>query len=352
LPGYRPVLGVPAANAAPPRVVHPCPTPAGAGAPAGAARSGEAAAERTWTASDRWRRSCRRCEHANCGIEAPRRRVSVPWAARRNARAAGASRAPLAAVQRGTKGRGPHLRRAAETRGAAAARGTEFSVCIATCWPGFPHRRRTAGETVGTSFFAEAAAMRDGPRGISSRPPGPCRAPALRRSLARPRPRLGRARDRSPAASCAARACAAWRPPAAWWCTRWCCCRWWTTTTAWPRRVAKPHALHPYALCRSRAAARVQDTRKRVVGILLGEVHKGRLDVTNSYAGARPDQATWLGCRRLTPPAAAAAQCRSRRTTATRPSGSWITRTTSRCIACAGASTVRVCARASPRAPC
>ena len=31
---------------------------------------------------------------------------------------------------------------------------------------------------------------------------------------------------------------------------------------------------------------RAQDTRKRVVGILLGEVHKGRLDVTNSYAGA------------------------------------------------------------------
>ena len=29
-----------------------------------------------------------------------------------------------------------------------------------------------------------------------------------------------------------------------------------------------------------------QDTRKRVVGILLGESHKGRLDVTNSYAGA------------------------------------------------------------------
>ena len=29
-----------------------------------------------------------------------------------------------------------------------------------------------------------------------------------------------------------------------------------------------------------------QDTRKRVVGVLLGETHKGRLDVTNSYAGA------------------------------------------------------------------
>ena len=30
----------------------------------------------------------------------------------------------------------------------------------------------------------------------------------------------------------------------------------------------------------------LQDTRKRVVGILLGEYQKGRLDVTNSYAGA------------------------------------------------------------------
>ena len=28
-----------------------------------------------------------------------------------------------------------------------------------------------------------------------------------------------------------------------------------------------------------------QDTRKRVVGVLLGELHKGRLDITNSYAG-------------------------------------------------------------------
>lgn len=27
-----------------------------------------------------------------------------------------------------------------------------------------------------------------------------------------------------------------------------------------------------------------RDTRKRVVGVLLGELHKGRLDVTNSYA--------------------------------------------------------------------
>lgn len=29
-----------------------------------------------------------------------------------------------------------------------------------------------------------------------------------------------------------------------------------------------------------------KDTRKRVVGVLLGETSRGRLDVTNSYAGA------------------------------------------------------------------
>lgn len=28
-----------------------------------------------------------------------------------------------------------------------------------------------------------------------------------------------------------------------------------------------------------------KDTRKRVVGILLGEVYRGRVDVTNSFAG-------------------------------------------------------------------
>jgi 26S proteasome regulatory subunit N8 len=28
-----------------------------------------------------------------------------------------------------------------------------------------------------------------------------------------------------------------------------------------------------------------KDTKKRVVGVLLGESHKGKVDVTNSYAG-------------------------------------------------------------------
>lgn len=31
-----------------------------------------------------------------------------------------------------------------------------------------------------------------------------------------------------------------------------------------------------------------KDTRKRVVGVLLGESHKGRIDATNSFAGAPP----------------------------------------------------------------
>lgn len=38
-----------------------------------------------------------------------------------------------------------------------------------------------------------------------------------------------------------------------------------------------------------------KDTRKRVVGVLLGETSRGRLDVTNSYAGA---PRTWRGSKR------------------------------------------------------
>eukprot|EP00963_Diacronema_lutheri_P011352 scaffold1372_cov351-Pavlova_lutheri.AAC.9 len=40
-----------------------------------------------------------------------------------------------------------------------------------------------------------------------------------------------------------------------------------------------------------------KDTRKRVVGVLLGETSRGRLDVTNSYAGARRKPA-WNGTMR------------------------------------------------------
>lgn len=30
-----------------------------------------------------------------------------------------------------------------------------------------------------------------------------------------------------------------------------------------------------------------KDTKKRIVGVLLGETYKGQVDVTNSFAGAR-----------------------------------------------------------------
>lgn len=32
-----------------------------------------------------------------------------------------------------------------------------------------------------------------------------------------------------------------------------------------------------------------KDTKKRVVGALLGETYKGRVDITNCFAGAPPD---------------------------------------------------------------
>lgn len=40
-----------------------------------------------------------------------------------------------------------------------------------------------------------------------------------------------------------------------------------------------------------------KDTRKRVVGVLLGEVYKGQLDVTNSFAGAGPLQGCPISLR-------------------------------------------------------
>jgi hypothetical protein len=58
-----------------------------------------------------------------------------------------------------------------------------------------------------------------------------------------------------------------------------------------------------------------QDTRKRVVGILLGESHKGRLDVTNSYAGALPR----LQLRSACGAARALALCAAVRATLTHP---------------------------------
>ncbi len=73
--------------------------------------------------------------------------------------------------------------------------------------------------------------------------------------------------------------------------------------------VARPARVHPAVTRRGCARCGAQDTRKRVVGILLGESHKGRLDVTNSYAGARGCPA---GAGRLLPPGRGAAQRRAR----------------------------------------
>lgn len=58
--------------------------------------------------------------------------------------------------------------------------------------------------------------------------------------------------------------------------------------------------MHPLVLLSAvdHYARVAKDTRKRVVGVLLGEVFKGKLDVTNSFAGG--------GCRRVRHVAAAA----------------------------------------------
>lgn len=88
-----------------------------------------------------------------------------------------------------------------------------------------------------------------------------------------------------------------------------------------------------------------RDTKKRVVGILLGEVSKGTVDVTNSFAGA-PCHAGLRGacnCVRWASGSHAypvGAQCRSRRTMATARSGSWITATLRLCTRCSRKSMV------------
>lgn len=44
--------------------------------------------------------------------------------------------------------------------------------------------------------------------------------------------------------------------------------------------------LHPAGFRDTRLSQVAKDTRKRVVGVLLGESYKGRVDCTNSFAGA------------------------------------------------------------------
>lgn len=154
------------------------------------------------------------------------------------------------------------------------------------------------------------------------------------------------------------------------------------------------------------------DTRKRVVGVLLGESYKGRIDATNAFAGALVQPACLLRpgcagpavassgmgtrscgserahCPHECPPAAgarstagarppahriaraalrrplaclhpnhrllhAAMQCRLRRMTGIHPSGSWTTRTWKPCSACSRRSTVSCwgCAETVPIGP-
>lgn len=159
-----------------------------------------------------------------------------------------------------------------------------------------------------------------------------------------------------------------------------------------PKKAPEQVVVHPLVLLSvvdhfNRAA---KDTKKRVVGVLLGESYKGRIDVTNSFAGGwrggwavpvvgnllayLPTEICqpWVRTRKsvlqlrvaLPPPLLALCQPRPqptrtrpapappcsastmpqfplRRMTATPPSGSWTTPTWSRCSTCSRRSTVR-----------
>lgn len=82
-----------------------------------------------------------------------------------------------------------------------------------------------------------------------------------------------------------------------------------------------------------------KDTKKRVVGVLLGSVSKGEVDVTNSFAGSIQTSlciGTQCCSYWLIPPMRASSsdadeyavlQCLSRKTLKIQPSGSWITAT-------------------------
>ena len=94
-----------------------------------------------------------------------------------------------------------------------------------------------------------------------------------------------------------------------------------------------------------------KDTRKRVIGLLLGETHRGRTDVTNSFAGAS-DAAIARACSRHGLPSRPRTramlkvvcilrQCLSRRMTGTLPSGFWTTATWRTCSTCTSVSMVR-----------
>lgn len=69
-----------------------------------------------------------------------------------------------------------------------------------------------------------------------------------------------------------------------------------------------------------------KDTSKRVVGVLLGEVHKGVVDVTNSYAGIN-----WVVIWNPK-----SSQFHSRKMNRTAKFGFWITIITKTCMECLG----------------
>ena len=80
-----------------------------------------------------------------------------------------------------------------------------------------------------------------------------------------------------------------------------------------------------------------KDSKRRVVGVLLGEAYKGRVDVTNSFAGLKKSRcesrASTTGRQRLHRVCAAAAtpQSRSRKTRKTQRCGFWTATTWRRC---------------------
>jgi 26S proteasome regulatory subunit N8 len=57
--------------------------------------------------------------------------------------------------------------------------------------------------------------------------------------------------------------------------------------------------VHPLVLlsCTDHYHRVARDSKKRVVGVLLGETYKGRVDITNSFAGAYGAHGSSLQCR-------------------------------------------------------
>lgn len=98
-----------------------------------------------------------------------------------------------------------------------------------------------------------------------------------------------------------------------------------------------------------------RDTRKRVVGVLLGEKSKGRLDVTNSFAGAPPTARIEFALRLALRAGACCIYCMMptdswfvylqsllKRMSGMPKSGFWTTAIWRPCMACSGRSMVSI----------